>query len=230
MRPPALPPSALPALSLPHELELFGRAFQVYLSTGCTFSPYTLTRAVADSSWDAMMRKQVPGYHLSMRKFVYAVTGRHEASEGTKKLLVKEFAGFMDPDLMHRALSGEEVPYERTSSWGDVLRGLAGGGEILNDIATCFAACDLHVMEVTTTFGDARRDEAGEYFTSLFGPGVWAWREMNPRMGMQVSIPVDVALKALAWLEHRLVTRAGDDLTAKSATLPLLRAERRPMG
>jgi hypothetical protein len=64
---PLFPPSAVPPLSFSHDLELFGRKFQVRLSTGCTFAPDTLLRAVADISWDAMLRQQAPRYHLSMR-------------------------------------------------------------------------------------------------------------------------------------------------------------------
>lgn len=230
MQPPVLSLSALPPLRLPHDLELFGRTFQVTLSTGCTFAPDTLMRAIADTSLDAMLRKQAPRQHLSMKKFVYAVTGRHRASEGTKKLLVKEFSGFIDEELMKQALNGQPVAFDRTSSWQDVLRGLGDGEDILTDIASCFAACDLHVMDVIKIVGKDSRVEAEAYFTSLFGPGISAWRVMSPRTGMQISILVEVALQALVWLEHRLVTRTGAPLIASSATLPLLGVSQRPMG
>lgn len=230
VRQPVLPLSALPPLRLPHDLELFGRTFRVTLSTGCTFAPDTLMRAIADTSLDALLRKQAPRKHLSMKKFVYAATGRHRALEGTQKLLVKEFSGFIDEELMRQALNGQQVAFARTSSWQDVLRGLGDGEDILNDIASCFAACDLHVMDVIKTPGKNSRDEADAYFTGLFSPGISAWRAMSPGTGMQVSILVEVALQALVWLEHRLVTRTGAPLIADSAVLPLLDVSQRPVG
>lgn len=200
---PLLPVSAYPPLELPHPLQLFGREFKVRLSTRLTFSPDTLARAVLDTSLDAVLRKEMPQWHLLLRKLLYTAQRKHTPSSTTKQLLVTQLAPVIPVESLRRALAGEEVASAPSSDWATVLQGLKDGGGELNALATCLAACDAHLLEFVAPLARQDKGAANTHLEMLFAEEIATWRALNPHLLMQVCLLVEVALKALAFVEFQ---------------------------
>ena len=102
---------------------------------------------------------------------------------------------------------------------------------MFRDIADCLADCDAHVIFLMALMrhGDVAR--AREHIRHLLGPSEDAWKLLNPALGLQIMILVEVALKTLAWLEVRmsppLQNPAGQP---HSRVERLMATEHRPMG
>ncbi|MFC5496281.1 hypothetical protein ACFPOE_01925 [Caenimonas terrae] len=227
----AIPVSSRPALALPHPMELFGDGFKVHLSTGVTFSPDTLARAVLDKGLAAAIRDGLPLHYQSLRKLLYIARGEHTPTSTTKKLLALQFEGILDRQDLERALAGESVPAAAASDWLTLLKGLQGDGGVLAQIASCLAACDAHVLEFVAPLAlQSGREAAGAHLDALFGEERSAWQALNPRLLTHVIVLVEVALKTLAWLECRLEPGPAGRDRQRSGVDGLLAPDGRPMG
>jgi hypothetical protein len=227
---PLLPVTDYPPVQLPHAFELFGQ-LKVHISTGFTFSPDTLARAVLDTSLDAVLRRHLPQWHLLIREFVYSVDGKHTPSPTTKRRLLKELAPIIPQSALCDALDGQQVATQRVSDWASMLQGLHGGGGLLNELATCLAGCDAHLLQFVAELAQQQGKAAADaHLQSLFCEELAAWRALNPRLLMQVCLLVEVALKALAWLECRADQPSAGPDPQTSCLDVLLAPGRRPMG
>jgi hypothetical protein len=246
-----LPVSGYPPLKLPHPVELFGSSFQLRISTALTFSPDTLARAVLDTSMDAAVRKGLPKWHLLLRELAYIIDRKHTPTKTTKAVLMRQLAPVLPEEALRRALSGQEVATAQASDWAQVLKGLEHrqereererrergespdgsdtGDGTLKALATCLAACDAHVLEHLWPL--ARQDKAAAdlHLQSLFAEEHAAWRSLNPRLLIHVSLLVEVSLKALASLECRGPHPAAGPDPQTSCVDGLLSPGLRPIG
>lgn len=219
------------ALALPHELELFGSNFKVYISTGLTISPLTASQAVLDMSMISAIREGLPKHYQSLRKLMYIVRGKHKPTTTTQKALIKDFGGILGEEELRGAFAGESAPAAPISEWKFLLQGLQGEGGVLADIASCLAACDAHLLEFVAPTALASGQEAvAAHLNVLLGEERAAWRALNPRLSTNVLVIVEVALKTLAWLECQLDPGPPGRDPDRSAVDALLDPGRKPMG
>jgi hypothetical protein len=226
-----VPVSVYAPIELPHPLELFGKNFRVHISTHFTFNPDTVSRAAADVSLDAGLRKAAPAAHQLLRKVAYVAAGKHKPSESTKRIIAKEFEPVVPSETMLRALDGGDVPLEPRSDWDTVLQGLERGkDEFLKHLCRLLAACDAHALYVRALTKGGQTKQAVAYVDRLFRPDIEAWVRFNPSLVLNLYVPVEVALKAIAWAECRGPhPEAGPD-PHTSCLDSLLLPGRRPMG
>lgn len=251
---PLFPVSGYPPLKLPHPVDLFGREFKVRISTALTFSPDTLARVVLGTSLDAAVREGLPKWHLLVRKLAYSIDHKHAPSDNTKRLLIKEFAPVLPEDALRRALDGEDVATEPSSDWSLLLKGLEHrqerecreqqkrrergeplaaddtGDDTLKALAACLAACDAHVLEYVWPLARVNKGAADLHLQALFSEECAAWRTLNPRLLLHVCLLVEVALKALAFVECRGPHPSAGPDPRTSCVDGLLAPGHRPMG
>lgn len=226
-----IPVSVYAPIDLPHALELFGKDFRVHISTHFTFNPDTVSRAAAGVSLDAGMRKFAPAQHQLLRTVARVAAGKHKATETTKRLIAKHFEPVVPGAQMRQALDGADLPLEPKSDWDTVLQGLEKSeDEFLKALCRLLAACDAHALYVRALVKGGQSEQAVAYVDRLFRPDIEAWVGFNPSLVLNLYVPVEVALKAIAWAECRGPhPKAGPD-PHTSCLDSLLLPGRRPMG
>ncbi|WP_431273640.1 hypothetical protein ACQ858_15880 [Variovorax ureilyticus] len=199
-----IPVSAYPGLDLPHPLELFGKELKVHVSTHFTFNPDTISRAVADVSLDAGMRKWADLAHQRLRQVAYVAAGKHRPSKTTRSLIARHLAPAAPTDVTLGALAAHDERVHPRSGWQTVLDGLQNGSdEALKDVCRCLAACDAHALHVRALAVARKPDAAIAHVAALLEADVAAWVELNPSLHVMLYALVEVALKTVAWLECR---------------------------
>jgi hypothetical protein len=191
-------------------------------------------RVVMDTSVQTFLRKNKLSLLQSLKKLLYAGTGKHQPSENTKKLIQQELAPVNEPLAVAAVLNGMvPPPSPPESDWRLLLRGLNGGGpDIVRDIADELAAFDdiaLQIRELTRV-GDTAN--AAAHTQALLGTSAQAWKALNPRMLLapQVLLLLESSLQTLARLTCR-INIPGVDLPSRESSLTqLLEPKRRPLG
>ena len=226
-----IPVSVYAPLELAHRLELFGNEFKVHISTHFTFNPDTISRAVMDVSLDASMRRWAPAAHQLLRKVAYVAAGKHQPSETTKRLIVRHLEPVVPSDEVRRALDGHDDPVQPRSDWDTFLKGLEGGqDEVLKDLCRCLAACDAHALHIRALARAGAPEAAQAHVAALFNADISAWVDLNPSLQPLLYVLIEVALKALAWVECRLEKLPDGAPTQASCLDGLLAPGRRPLG
>lgn len=226
-----IPVSVYAPIDLPHPLELFGKSFRVHISTHFTFNPDTLSRAVMDVSLDAGMRKWAQESHQLLRKMAYVAAGKHTPSETTKRLIAKHFEPAVPGSVMRQALDGYDVRLAPRSDWDTVLQGLQRSqDQALKDLCRCLSACDAHALHVRALAFTGRPEAARAHVDALFRADTEAWVDLHPSLVPILYVLVEVALKAVAWLECRLPQPAAGPSQRPSWLEGLLEPGSRPMG
>lgn len=229
-----IPVSAYAPVGLPHPLELYGPRFLVHISTPLTFHPDTLSRAVLGTGMDGAIRKLAPRAHQFMRKMAYLAAGKHRLSAGMRGLIEKElvppFPGALKADLL-RGLDGEEVESQPSSHWSLLLQGLRRHDPgALELICQCLSACDAHGLYMRQLARRGQVQAAEDHLRTLLEPDIRAWLHLNAQLQSELYVLVEVALKALAWLECQLEPPAGAHDPQRSSLAELLSAGHRPIG
>lgn len=191
-------------------------------------------RVVMDTSLQTFLRKNKPSLLQSLKKLLYAGTGKHQPSENTKKLIQQELAPINEPLAVAAVLNGKvPPPAPPESDWRLLLRGMNGGGpDIVRDIAIELAAFDEMALQIRklTRVGDTAK--AATHTQALLGNSVQAWKALNPRLLLapQVLLLLESSLHTLARLTCRIDIPGVDLPSRESSLMQLLEPKRRPLG
>lgn len=230
----AWPVSSIPALQLQRPLEVFGAKFAVYVSSALTLHPDTVARAVLGTSLQKTLRSRAPAQYSALKKLLYVAKTKLPARLGTKNLLLKELGQIISPELLTAALDRQGPEYSALAGdeWKELLKGMDGcAGELFHDIATCLAACDLHMRFMQSLLENGHRAEAEAHFKTLFSRAQDAWISLEPRLAFKVMLQLEVALMTLAWVECEGAVLGGKaPAQPGSAAATLLDVGRRPLG
>lgn len=228
----AIPVSAYPPLQLARLLAVFGKEFQVHVSSALTLSLDTTLQAIVGMSQLTLIRNDLPQIHLTMNKLMYSGLRKHVPSAGTKRLITQTFEEFIDRDALFAVLNGQEPPPKpQESDWSTVLRGMGGNeGEFFCEIAAHLAAFDAQMAEVRRLALNNQLAEAKVQLKTLLGDAEQAWQALNPGLAHKVILLVEIALRTLAWIECKSHTSARLSVPQKSTVTTLLSPSHRPMG
>jgi hypothetical protein len=233
----AFPVSSYPPLELQRPLEVFGASFLVHIATPFTLNPDTLTRVLTDTSLQTAIRTNVKaeirGFHPLLKKLSYVARGKHKLSAGLRNLSIRELGPLLPAWEIEQALDGRGPPVLPRSTWATLLQGMQGtAGDLKREVATCLAACDSHYIYLDALIGGGRQGEGQAHLDKLLGASQEAWQSLNPRLAFKVMLLVEVALKALAWVESRFAAleQGQTAMATQSPVDSMLAPGRRPLG
>jgi hypothetical protein len=228
----AIPVSTYPPLQLARPLAMFGKGFQVHVSSALTLSLDTTLQAIFGMSQLTLIRNDFPQMHLTMKKLIYSGLRKHVPSAGTKRLITQTFEKFINREALFAVLNGKEPPpTPQESDWNTVLRGMGGNeGEFFFDVATHLAAFDAQLADVRRLALNNQPAEAKVQSGALLGDAEQAWQAINPCLSHKVMLLVEIALKTLVWIECKSHDSNRSPLPVESKVAALLSPKRRPMG
>lgn len=228
----AMPVSSYLPLQLPRRLAVFGKEFQVHVSSALTLSLDTTLQAVFGTSQLTLIRNKLPHIHMTLKKLMYSRLGKHVPSTGTKNLIAQHLGEFIDRDALSAVLNGQEPPLSlQESDWNIVLRGMGGKeGEFFYDVAAHLAAYDDQMAGIRKLALNDQMAEAKVQLQSLLGDADQAWQALNPCLSHKVVLLVEIALRTLAWIECKSYASAKSPIRQESKVTTLLSQSHRPMG
>ncbi|MEO8119897.1 MAG: hypothetical protein ABI606_11315, partial [Rhodoferax sp.] len=127
----AIPLSAFPPVTLARPLNLFGRTFKVFISTGITLSPTTVLQSSIDMSLSQFIRSAGGVTDMILKDFMRGASGTNELKKETRENIEKLFGKHVPADSLACALRGDdsnlEIPWK--SDWAALLAGLSEPGQ-----------------------------------------------------------------------------------------------------
>ena len=195
------PSSRYPAIPLVRPLPVFGKSFNVELSSGLTLSPDTVIRAAIGKSLQTVLREE--GVLQPLKQFRYGILGLHQLSSTTKATIRSAMGPVGDKAIA--VLDGAPIPQDlvNMSDWSAVA--------VTWDVMSANNALDVVVKSCTEldkfasalsacTVANGR--EAGEQMLQArFGQMLPAWRELSPHLLTAGCLRIETSLHVVAELE-----------------------------
>lgn len=226
----SFPMSRFPPVPLERPLEVFGRSFDIELSSGLTLGPDTVLRAALGKSLQTMLREA--GKLLPMRQLRDGLQGRHRLSSTTKATVRAALGPIGDQFI--GVLDGGPIPSEldHSSDWACVAAtwGAPSGTNALHVVVSSFIELDKFVGTVAACASVDGRDAAERMLQDRFGQVLPAWRELCPDLSLEGCLRIESSLLVIAELEASPVAGGEGRMLVESPTLALLHPRAKPLG
>ncbi|KWT69223.1 hypothetical protein [Comamonas testosteroni] len=222
------PSSRYPAIPLVRPLEVFGKAFDVELSSGLTLSPETVLRASLGKSLQTFLREE--GLLQPLKQFRYGLLGQHQLSSTTKTTI----RAAMGPvgDKVIAVLDGDPIPEEldSMSDWSALAMtwGSTSPDNALDVVVKSFVELDQFNAEVSACAATHGREAGEQMFQTRFGLLLPAWRELCPDLRIDCCVRLESSLHVVAALEA--MPRVVETEEAVSLVAGFLDPEAKPLG
>jgi hypothetical protein len=220
-------------VALQRPLRLFGRSFQVHISSSLTFSPVTVLEAAFGQSWLQLLRQDKRRPDVAMRDLWRGVTRRNRLSKTTRDKVKRFLREFFPPETLQPLLIGEmpaHVPPVGTD-W-EILRQTIGppGEDVSYRIMAEFARFDGIARAARDHLEHERTADVFQLVGGLIDDVKESWSNINPEIDVRVALLIDVSLKVWAYVENRRKSRRVASRVRASDLLALLQHGRMPIG
>lgn len=221
--------SRYPPVPLERPLEVFGKSFEVELSTGLTLSPDTVLRAAVGKSLQTLLREDRK--LLPIRQLRDGLLGRHRLSTTTRSTVQAAF-GPMGSQFIG-VLDGAAIPTEFTqvSDWSllSATWDRDAHASSLGLVVGSFVKLDKFAEAVSQCALVSGRDAAETLLNDRFGPTLPAWRAFCPGLSLEGCLRIESSLLVIRELEAGTARGTGTAPIA-SPTVELLSPRAKPLG
>lgn len=195
------PTSRYPAIPLVRPLPLFGKSFDVELSSVLTLTPDTVTRAAIGKSIQTILREE--GGLQPLKQFRYGILGLHQLSSTTKATIRYSMGPIGDKVVA--VLNGASIPEDlvNMSDWSAIAMtwSVMSADNALDVVVKSFIELDKFASALSACIL-ANGHEAGEQmFEARFGRILPAWRELSPHLLKEGSLRIETSLHVVAELD-----------------------------
>lgn len=195
------PTSRYPAIPLVRPLPVFGKSFNVELSSSLTLSPDTVIRAAIGKSLQTILREE--GLLQPLKQFRYGILGLHQLSSTTKATI----RSAMGPvgDKVVAVLDGAPIPegLDNMSDWSAVAMTweVMSADNALDVVVKSYIELD-EFASALSAYTVANGREAGEQMLQTrFGQMLPAWRVLCPHLLVVGCLRIETSLHVVAELE-----------------------------
>ena len=195
------PTSRYPAIPLVRPLPVFGKSFDVELSSGLTLNPDTVIRAAIGKSLQTILREE--GVLQPLKQFRYGVLGLHQLSSTTKATI----RSAMGPvgDKVIAVLDGAPMPEDlvNMSDWSAVAVtwGFMSADNALDVVVKSCIELDKFASALSACTVANGREAGEQMFQARFGQMLPAWRELCPHLLTVGCLRIETSLHVVAELE-----------------------------
>ena len=224
------PTSRFLPVPLVRPLEVFGKSFDVELSSGLTFGPDTVLRASIGKSLQTLLREQ--GKLLPLKQLRDGLLGLHRLSSTTKASI----RASMGPlgDQFGAVLNGGPIPSDLgamsdwvclAASWGPL-----SSDNLLDVVVASFIDLD-QLVESAALCASAHGQAAGEkLLQARFGRTLSAWRELCPDLSLEGCLRIETSLLVVVDLLGSAGAIHEQETTWAAPALELLNPDTKPLG
>src|SRR5688572_9286691 len=104
----SIPVSRFAPVALQRPLRLFGRTFQVHISSPLTFAPVTVLQGAFGITPLQLLRQDKHRPDMALRALWRGMTRKNRLSPTTRKHVVRNFGRAFSSEILESLLSGEE--------------------------------------------------------------------------------------------------------------------------
>lgn len=227
----SIPISLFPPVTVQRPLRLFGRSFQVYISSALTFSPATVLEAAVGLSWLQLLRQDKRRPDIALRDLWRGITRKNRLSKTTCEKVRRIAGWFFPPETLQPLLIGEmpvHVP-PMGSDWEILHQTIGPPGEdaVYRLVERC-AQFDATARVARNHLAHQRTEEAAHLLRGLdFREG---WARFGYKVDVRVVLLIEVSLHIWAHVECRRERHGVVAKTRTSDLLALLQHGRKPIG